>query len=395
MNEVGGEAYIVGEFVREKLINFKNQPGNLNILYDGDINKLLISLEDVKYKFLPIQDNDEVYIYDDGNINFNIERLKEKGIEEYLGKRDFSINSICVKILGNKIIDPFNGRRAIECRIIKHINDTSIEQDPVRILRGIRFCIKYGMHFNLETEKKVVEMASKLKDCDKRSVFNEFMNLVQIDSNGKALEFLDNYNILKYIFPYVEELKTIGKCKHHAEDAFTHMNLTYEIFKDIINGKIQIKGFDLGCLENYISNFKIKDYVSVACFLHDIGKFKCYKEEEDSVSFLDHEKEGSKIVNDICLDMKFPKISIELMVKLVEAHMCPLGIFKMDESKRKEAAYKFFDKYNEYVYFILILSFCDNYATYDYLSGDSKQNYKNFIEDMIREYGIYKFKVKE
>ncbi len=396
LNEVGGEAYLVGGFVRDKLINFKNEPKDLEVVYDGEINKLLVTLEGQGYKFLPLKGNKEVYMYDDKNAIVHIEKMKDKSIQEYLNNRDFSINAICIKLIENKIIDPFKGRRAIECRIIQHVNDNSIEEDPVRILTGIRLYIQYGMHFNSETEKKIVETAHQLKDCDKERVFNEFMKLIEIDVEGKAFEILDNYDVLKNMFPYMEELKTVGKCKYHVEDAFTHMNLTYEAFKDIIKGRIEIEGFNLESLENYINNFKIKEYVSVACFLHDIGKFKCFKEKEDNVSFLGHEEEGAKIANDICKCMKFPKEAAELIEKLVEAHMCSLEIFKAEQREKGKVSHKFFEKYNEYVPFILVLSFCDNYSTYDFLYEDNKkQQFKKFIEDMIVEYKAYKISKKK
>ncbi|EET85393.1 polyA polymerase [Clostridium carboxidivorans P7] len=63
----------------------------------------------------------------------------------------------------------------------------------------------------------------------------------------------------------------------------------------------------------------------------------------------------------------------------------------MDKNKRMEAAYKFFEKYNRYCEFILIISLCDNYATYDSLYEDTrKHEYKKFIEDMICKYKFQK-----
>lgn len=391
LNEVGGEAYLVGTFVMERLIDFKSQPSKLDIIYDGDINKLLMSLDNKQFSFYSLKENKDTYRYNDRNIVFNISKMKGKSIEEDLSKRDFSINAISLKLIENKIIDPFNGRKAIKCRIIQNVSDTSIEEDPIRILRGIRFCIRYGMHFNLETEKKIVDLSYKLKSCNKERLFTELMKLMKIDNDGRAFEVMDNYGILENIFPYMQELKTVGKCKYHTEDAFTHMKLTYEMFKDVVKGRIKIEGLNLQNLEEDIDNFKVRECVSLACFLHDIGKFNCYKEKEDSVSFLGHEKEGAKIVNDVCKDMKAPQKSAQLIEKLVEAHMCPLEIFKMDENKRMKATYKFFEKYNKYSEFILIISLCDNYATYDSLYEDTrKHEYKKFIEDMICKYKFQK-----
>ncbi len=390
LSEIGGEAYLVGGFVRDRLINYKIEPKDLDIVYDGDIDKILMRLKDIGYNFFPLKESASIYRHDAKTFTLDISKMKGKTIEEDLSKRDFTINAICIKLIENKIIDPFKGRRSIECRIIQHVNENSIEEDPVRILRGIRLYIKYGMHFNLQTEEKVVEFAPQLKTCAKERVFNEFMNLIEIDTEGRAFEFLDDYNVLRNLFPYIDELKTIGKCKYHTKDVFTHMNLTYGVYKDVLKGKIAVKGFELTKLEDVIGNFSIKEYIGIACFLHDIGKFKCYKEEGNNVSFIDHENAGAEIGYNICESMRFPKKASELIKNIIEAHMYALGFFKDSIHEKRKEFYRFFERYNKYVPFILLVSFCDNYATNMLLDlDDEKEKYKEFIENMYMEYKCY------
>ena len=245
LEKAGGDAYIVGGYIRDKLIHPKINPKDIDFIYSGNIDKLILELEGQGYKFLPIKQAVSMYrmIFED--ITVKISKMNGENIKEDLSKRDFTINAICMDIKENKIIDPFKGRNYISSRIIHNVNDKSLDDDPIRILRGIRTYISYGMHFSLGTERKVVEIAPRLKHCTKKSVFNEFMKIIQCDKEGKAFYLLDDYNILRNMFPYIDELKTIGKCKYHLEDAFTHMNLTYETFKNILNSRIQIKGFDL------------------------------------------------------------------------------------------------------------------------------------------------------
>lgn len=390
LKSVGGDAYLVGGYVRDKLTSSRIEPNDIDIIYSGDISKLINELNNLGYKFFSIKEDIGIYRCIIENLTIDVAAMKGKSIEEDLAKRDFTINAICIKLLENKIIDPFKGRNSIKSRIIQNVSDKSLEDDPVRILRGIRFYITYGMHFSFDTENNLIKIAPNLKSCVKERVFNEFMKIIESDKEGKAFEFLDNYNILRNMFPYIDELKTIGKCKYHMEDAFTHMNLTYGVFKDLLNKRIAINNLDLSVFEKKIGNFKLKEYVAFACFMHDIGKFKCYKKTDEKISFYGHDVEGAKIIKSVCEDMNFPKEASELIEKLVEGHMYPLGLFNSDIKELKKSFYKFFNKYEKFSLQLLVLSFCDNYATSMIFDPkNEKKRYKEFIENMLSEYKRY------
>ncbi|WP_123052638.1 HDIG domain-containing metalloprotein [Clostridium sp. JN-1] len=387
---VGGDVYIVGGFIRDRLFNSKANIHDLDLVYSGDIEKFIGELNKLGYNFSTLKENKNTYRHKCIDLTIDISLINGDNIEDDLSKRDYTVNAICMKLIENKIIDPFKGRRAIKSRIIKQVNEHSLEDDPVRILRGIRMYINHGMHFNFDTEKKLINAACELKNCERQRVFDEFMKIIDCDTEGKAFEILDNYGVLKNMFPYIDELKTVGKCKYHIEDAFTHMNLTYQVFKDVLNKRISVEEFNVNEMYENLGEFNLKDYIGIACFLHDIGKFKCYKKEGDKVSFSGHEIEGANIVKSICEDMSFPKEAAVFLENIVEAHMIPLGIFKMNSEKQKQALKDFFNKYNRYVPYILIVSFCDNYATNMLtIHNDEKLSFKQFIQNLLLEYKRY------
>ncbi|WP_406543627.1 hypothetical protein [Clostridium ljungdahlii] len=268
ISKVGGEVYLVGGYIRDRLISITAQPKDIDFIFNGNIEKFMEELENRQYKFFPIKQEIGIYRCMLGNNSIDISLMEGDSIEEDLKKRDFTMNAIAIKLSGDKVkvIDPFYGRRSIDNRIIKSVTDMSLENDPIRILRGIRFCISYGMHFNLDTEKCIEKLCYKIMDMPMERVFKEFMLILERDDYGKAFEVLDNYGILKNIIPYIEELKTIGKCAYHIEDIFTHMNLTYCVFKDILNGKVSVKGLNLHVFQDKIGDFKLREYMSLACF---------------------------------------------------------------------------------------------------------------------------------
>lgn len=391
VKDIGGEVYIVGGYIRDKLLNTKEASKDLDIIYNGDIKLFLDKLTLDGFHIITLKDEQQIYRAILNDITVDIALIKGESIEEDLGARDFTINAIALKLIDNKIIDPFNGRRHLNAKLIHPVNENSISDDSVRILRAYRLAIKYGMHFSKECEKQIIDNKHNIMKFPKERIFNEFMQIIKCDKFGRAFEELDTLGVLKNLLPYIDELKTVGRCKYHIEDAFTHMNLVYKNSKALLNGELFIEGLDLNIFNNNIGEFLISEYFSFAAFCHDIGKFVCHREKDGRVSFIGHDKEGAKIMMDICNKLGFPKEAKKFICSLIEAHMYPLGLCKNNVKHYKKSFYKFFLRYNKYVEYILALSFCDMHATkmlYD--PNNEEKIFKSFLERLYKEYNEFK-----
>lgn len=395
VKNIGGEVYIVGGYIRDKLLEKKEEPKDIDIIYNGDINRFIEALQKKGYHTFVIKDNMGIYRASINERTLDIAALKGHNIEEDLKNRDFTVNAIALKLIDNKIIDPFSGRKHIKSRIIHEVEENSIKKDRVRILRAFRFSIKYGMHFSKSCEEHITEESKFLKNSPKERIFTELIEIINQDKNGIAFEEMERYNVLYNLVPYIEELKTIGKCKYHIEDVFTHMNLVYSNSKELVKGALSIKGLDLDCFKINLGEVPISTYFYFAAFCHDIGKAKCYKKIDDRVSFIGHDLEGANIAEEICSDLGFPKKAGKFISILISAHMYPLFLYKNNPTKYKKSFYKFFSKYNEYVPYILALSYCDILATKMLYDPDNEEALmKEYIEKILEEYKIFK-KAKE
>ena len=107
--------------------------------------------------------------YEPGNRKPKVEYVKS--INEDLSRRDFTINAIAIRLTkGNlKIIDPFGGEEDIEAKIIRAVGNPKLrfKEDPLRILRAIRFTSRYGFEIEEATEKKISRMGIHLLDISK------------------------------------------------------------------------------------------------------------------------------------------------------------------------------------------------------------------------------------
>jgi tRNA nucleotidyltransferase/poly(A) polymerase len=81
-------------------------------------------------------------------------------IEDDLATRDFTVNAIAVPLEGGEAVDPFGGRADLEHRRLRHVSSTSFQDDPLRLLRAVRFVDQFGFELDVETEVLVREQAA-------------------------------------------------------------------------------------------------------------------------------------------------------------------------------------------------------------------------------------------
>ncbi|MCY6484797.1 HD domain-containing protein [Clostridium aestuarii] len=394
LNDIGGTGYIIGGYIRDKMTNHKNNIKDIDIIYEGNIGLFINKLKEKGYSVFPLKQDKGIYRASKEAVIIDIAELKGNDIEEDLKSRDFTINAVALKLIDNKIIDIFDGRKHMKSRIIHEVSPNSIKNDKIRILRAFRFAIKYDMHFSKSCQEHIIEESKYIKDCPKERILSELMQIIEHDNNGIAFEELDKYHVLKNLIPYVDELKVIGKCKYHIEDAFTHMKLVYKNFKEVLQQEQNINGLELNIFNEQIGEFKTREYAAFAAFCHDIGKAKCYRKIGERVSFIGHDEQGAIIMREVCRKLGFPKRAQKLIIKLVEAHMYPLSLCKNKVKNPKKSFYKFFSRYNEYIPYILTLSYCDMHATKMLYDPDNEEEeFINYIERLFEEYSLYK-KVK-
>ena len=141
-------------------------------------------------------------------------------IEEDAERRDFTINALYYSAIDFKVYDFANGVQDVFDKKIRLIGDpeTRYREDPVRMLRAIRFSTKLDMAISQETEAPIHELASLLDNIPAARMFEEFLKMF---ISGKATAnflLLRDYKLFQYFFPALEQLLT--QDSHPHLDAF-------------------------------------------------------------------------------------------------------------------------------------------------------------------------------
>lgn len=224
-----------------------------------------------------------------------------KTIEEDLAGRDFTINAIAVCVDSQKIIDPFNGYKDLESKILRAVGNPAdrIKEDPLRILRAVRFGPADGRVVDEATVKACAELSGLLKDVSIERIRDELDKILLSSFPADGIKAFRDWGLLPYTIPELMESVGFEQNEFHYEDVFNH-TLTV------------------------LGRAKEDRLVRFAALFHDIGKPRSLTVDERGRHFYNHENIGAEMTKEILERMRFSGHDAEKVSLLVEYHMRPL-----------------------------------------------------------------------
>ncbi len=239
--------------------------------------------------------------YSDNRHPDNVE-FSEK-IDEDLQRRDFTINAIAYDSSADLIIDPFNGRKDLELKLIKAVGDPDqrFKEDGLRMLRAIRLASELDFTISSETALSIFNDSALLKNIAFERIRDELIRILNSDKPMQGIVFAQKLNLLGYIIPELLEGVGCEQNQAHSFDVFEHLLRSLQHAAD--------KKWD----------FEIR----ISALLHDVGKPKTreFSKEKKEWTFYNHEVVGSRMAKIILERLKFPKRLIETVCKLIRWHM--------------------------------------------------------------------------
>jgi len=342
------QVFVVGGAIRDSILGqvpkdwdlFTNCQDLLEVFPDGKV----LGGEERQEKILTV-------VVDDVEVStfrINGDRTQTGGsLEQHQETCDFTINSIACDINGS-IIDSFGGMQDINTKRLQFVGSplARISEDPLRLLRGIRFLTKYGLQTDPGTFEFFKNSWAYVRDLPKERLRDEFLKIIQTDT---GLGLMIELDIIGCMIPGYMACVGVQGGSHHNETVDEHMYNAFTTAKTISN-----------------------DWrIWLAAFLHDLGKGRTFTREfpedyigepdegmKSEVHFYQHEKVGADMVEEWMREYKFAEADIKFVSKLVYMHM-----WGFKEGFVKKTFIKKLDKLQDAgcsIYDFLMICYCDH-----------------------------------
>ena len=373
-----GRVFFVGGFVRDRLMGVPNK--DVDIEVHGVTPAQLEGILDSLGQRMSMGESFGVYGLKGYSIDIAMPRkeaVRGKGhrdfdisVDPYIGtrgaaiRRDFTVNAMMQDVITGEIIDEFGGRSDLERGIIRHINDKTFVEDPLRVLRGAQFASRFGFDVAEETVELCKTM--DLSYLAKERVMGELEKaLLKSDKPSVFFEIMRRVNGLSVWFSEVEALIGIEQNPyHHSEgDVWVHTMMVLDVavrYRDRVKNPL---GF------------------MISAITHDFGKAVCTERINGEIHAYGHETKGLPLVESFMKRLTNEKGLIEYVLNLSEYHMKPNALAVFNSSIK--ATNKLYDSTDDPIGLIYI-------AISDGLGKTMPRPYESYEGYLLERLEVYK-----
>jgi poly(A) polymerase len=326
--ELGVETYLIGGFVRDKIIDRKTKDADIVCVGDGialakavakrfnpqpklsyfkNFGTAHIRVNDFDLEFVGARK--ESYQYHSRKPSVTPGTLKDDQ-----DRRDFTINALAISLNEKdfgKLIDPFDGVSDIEKEIIRTPLDPlqTFSDDPLRMMRAIRFSSQLGFTIEEKTFQSIKDNADRISIVSQERITDELIKIIDSPVPSVGFDLLYQSGLLHIIFPQMVDLAGA-----EYKDGIGHKDNFYHTLKVLDN----------------ISEKTDDTWLRWSAVLHDIAKPVTKKfEEGHGWTFHGHEVVGGRMVPKIFTKLKLPlNEKMKFVRKMVELHLRPISLTK-------------------------------------------------------------------
>jgi putative nucleotidyltransferase with HDIG domain len=390
--------YLVGGIIRDMLLNRPSY--DLDLVTSADAMKIARDLADkLGGAYFPLDTKRNVAriilkdIVRDRNSASQINRIdisKFQGADlaHDLKGRDFTFNAMAMHLHDqDRLIDPSGGASDLLSKRLRACSENTFLNDPVRILRAVRFSVNLGFTIQPDTLRLMEQAIPHLPEISAERLRDELFRMLVLPHTATAMRILDKIGVLEFILPEVCALKDVQQSAPHVLDAWNHtLDSIYrlESLLEVLaldfnpdkasNLALGMVALQLGRYRDPLSahlNNPLnperphRGLLFLAGLYHDVGKLTTQNvDEEGKIRFLGHEKIGSKLAEKRAVELKLSNLEIARLVSIVSHHMRPSFLSHPLEPPSKKAIYRFFRDTGAAGVDICILSLADVLATY-------------------------------
>jgi poly(A) polymerase len=231
-------------------------------------------------------------------------------LEGDLLRRDFTVNAMALRVPELKLVDPSGGMDDLIAGVLRTPGtpEVSFGDDPLRMLRAIRFTAQLGFTVAVDAAIAITEMRESISIISVERINDELSKLLKTDAPRRGVELLVESGLAELIIPEVPALQLESDEHHHHKDVYQHSLTVLEQAIDLEKARESSSSPDL--------------VLRLAALLHDIGKPATKRNEPGGqVSFHHHDVVGAKLARKRLRALRFDNDTIAAVSRLIELHL--------------------------------------------------------------------------
>jgi len=318
------DAYVVGGYVRDMLLGREVKDtdivvigsgvefakkvakdfGRTNLILFENFGTAMLPLDDRKLEFVGARK--ESYRKDSRKPHVEVGTLNED-----LARRDFTVNAMAASLnkkTFGKIVNPFDCESDLHEKILRTPLDPEVtfDDDPLRIMRVMRFASQLGFTIDPQVMKAAGKMAERLKIVSQERISDEFLKIMSSPQPSIGLQLMYDSGVMQVVFPEAAQMAGVDQMNEfHHKDVFKH---TLQVVDKVAAASDNV-------------------WLRMTALLHDIGKpkTKAFK-PEIGWTFHGHDDLGARMVKRIFHRMRFSLEHLPYVEKLIRLHLRPQAL---------------------------------------------------------------------
>ncbi len=398
--------YIVGGFLRDRLLQRASH--DLDLVVDLDPRTIGMELAEATggtYYELNLEHsaarvdlfwNDQFWQVDIGSI-------RGRNIQEDIRNRDFTVNAMALhleKALPGKgwehhVLDPFQGKKDLEKKLLRVVGEDVILDDPLRIIRGIRFASQ--LEFELEEQTQLLfQKNRKLLFRISGDRLKMEMGKILENSSVKYIRMMQRLRLLETLFPYLEKLLKDAEAKNGLR-GWEHSMQTLYYLEKLVSELFFTEPWKYG-LERYLAEElstgwqRVKTLKLAALFYNIKAAEASRSLEKAGADFFLPSKTGGYLFR-YSRRLRLKRVERNLLENAASLYTAPLKLY-LHSSRTSRTLYRFYRNLGRETPGILLFSLADYFSLADspqarkQFNLPPKEDYRNFVNNLFSRYFI-------
>lgn len=392
----GQSVYLVGGAVRDLLLG--RPVHDLDFTVERNAIKLARRVADKLhadfYALDPERDTGRVILtVEDGKRTLmDFAAFRGADLEVDLLGRDFTLNAIALDLADNTIHDPLGGALDLKNKLLRSCSPSTFSDDPVRILRGVRFAANFGFHILPDTRKAMKVATALLGGVSPERLRDELFRILDGSQPAACLRAIDLLGALDGVLPELSSLKGVEQPPPHIHDAWEHTlqgvgwletiltalapTFDPETAGDLFTGLLVMR---LGRFREQLgkalatpltSDRSMRSLLFFATLYHDVAKPQTGKlDDEGHLRFWDHDQQGAEIAARRGRLLALSNDETQCLETIIQNHMRILfhtnRLINEQKPPSRRAVYRFFRDNGAAGVEVCLLALADLRATYE------------------------------